>query len=460
MDFRSLLGSLAKGHVDSLSESPWADLAVGKRRPNAPPALVLTPSQQAISDMHSGAMEHLNQPLSEPTASVTSMPVADTQMATPPQNDTPVEIPATAPGGAVDQRVTGILDQPPPGQPQVSPTGNDIPPTTAAMPVDMAQVPPGTQPPDPHDLATQKIQAANDAARLGVIDKMQQPLPGKNNKWKSIGLAIATSAYNATHPNDVQQVKNWEQFQKDKAIATAQNNAAQMGAIQTANTAEDQKQAQIDYTLGRNPTALEKIRSAAKTAAERQASIDLRAVVRSKKFDPANPAHVALAKTAGLNPDDMAGWDDTKHDFKTVNGRVYEWKKDHFEPTNLPNSEKDQMTDIDVTNENGITKTYRVPLKDEARFAVQMSIAGNNIKSREKIAGEQIGARKEIANNQLGQRDKEFQQKLQTDIAAKKQAGQYKRIEYESKITQALNAKPPLITQAQADAFMKLLPPD
>ena len=117
-------------------------------------------------------------------------------------------------------------------------------------------------------------------------------------------------------------------------------------------------------------------------------------------YDVNNPAHRQLAKTAGIDPEDMKGWDDRNPVTKQVGDTLYKLNRDTgaFESTGIKDDAK-TATDYDVVMPNGEKRTYKVLPKDAARFATQMQIAGANIKSREQIASDRNTTQANVASS-------------------------------------------------------------
>ncbi len=80
MDFRNLLNGVLSSHIGNLADSQWADMIAGKKKPNDPPIMSLTPGQQAMVDTHTGMAETQNGRIGTTTAppmTVAPLPVGD-----------------------------------------------------------------------------------------------------------------------------------------------------------------------------------------------------------------------------------------------------------------------------------------------------------------------------------------------------------------------------------------------
>lgn len=111
----------------------------------------------------------------------------------------------------------------------------------------------------------------------------------------------------------------------------------------------------------------------------------LKQLVGMKYFDPNNPAHIALAKRANVDPTAMNGWDDRDPLRKQAAGRWYKYNRStgEYEPDgNLPTDESQTLVDFEIPDESGQVRIFKVPQKDAARLAQQMRILGINIKAR------------------------------------------------------------------------------
>jgi hypothetical protein len=110
-------------------------------------------------------------------------------------------------------------------------------------------------------------------------------------------------------------------------------------------------------------------------------------VVSLKRFDPNDPTHASLAKDAGLTPESLKGWDDTKDVEKQVNGTWYKLNKStgRYEPNeSLPADQAKTLTDYTVEMPSGETRTFRVTPDKAAGFATQMKALGVQVTSRER----------------------------------------------------------------------------
>jgi len=391
---------------------PRAITIVGDPGPNEEAIInnqVIPPAQtqQLLANMQGQAIP----------AQTAAMPVDDPNIgigaqtaAMPVQTDTPQQIAQrnTTPVEAMPVGATPLATQPQPqealipgGTPVTSTTGATVPPATAATPVDV---------PDPHDVANQSIQSAADQARQAQIDARNAPVDPniKHSKWKNLGIALATSAYNATHPQDIQRVKNYGDWKKDRAIEQADSKAAQIGGIQTAQTIEELKQANIDNILGKNPTAIAKAKIAAETAANNQKIKARREWYLShRSFDgsKATPAERAELATFGETPETMDKYDYTDPKVHTVAGKAFKMnpRTGQYDAKEVLDNPNEASVAITVTDPHGIDHTYNVPSKEAATIQAGLAKTGMVIKGAADRNTATIQGRKDVATaNQEG----------------------------------------------------------
>ncbi len=149
-----------------------------------------------------------------------------------------------------------------------------------------------------------------------------------------------------------------------------------------------------------------------------QGDIALRSLLKLKHVDPTNTAQKALMVQAGLNPDDVKGWDDRNPITKQVNGVTYNLNRETgaYEQTNLPKDEAKTLTTYEVTMPDNTKRTYRVSQKDAAGFSTQVTKLGMQIDAANTRQD------KTIANDQEKQKALNAYRGAMTDIAKQRVA--------------------------------------
>ncbi len=180
-----------------------------------------------------------------------------------------------------------------------------------------------------------------------------------------------------------------EKMGNEMAIAKLQpqyNQAAKSEAdARESKLAEEWRRKQIENVDVDNKLNAIRVGNATTNAALKQ-------LTGLKHYDPNNPAHVAVAKAAKIDPATLAGWDDRKPFTKEVAGRtyVYNGTSKSFEPSNLPTNDAKTIVDFVVqvpTMDGGSEmRTYKVPQTDAARFSAQMAALGYQAEQRAKAA--------------------------------------------------------------------------
>ena len=219
------------------------------------------------------------------------------------------------------------------------------------------------------------------------------------------------------------------------------------------NLAEAERQAAFDAQMQDQQAMRENQRQAILERQERSAdTLQTRALSdlnKLKYFDPANPAHIALAKKAGVaNPEALQGWDDRNPIEKQVAGVTYRLNRSTgaYEPTNLPVDESKTLADYEITMPNGEKRTFKVSQKDAANFATQMHTLG-------------IRLEHQSAENQ---RDRTFQAKrdaarydFQVKLAQLKTATE--RVSFIQKERAAYQSENPDASPSEVEAYINAL---
>jgi hypothetical protein len=107
---------------------------------------------------------------------------------------------------------------------------------------------------------------------------------------------------------------------------------------------------------------------------ERLKSAALSKINSLKTYDPKNQAMRRLAEQAGLNPDEVGGWDFRNPVEHSINGVRFRLNREtgKYEQTDLPVDEEKQL--VDFKTKDG--KTYRVSAKTAATLQTQFDTLG------------------------------------------------------------------------------------
>ena len=217
--------------------------------------------------------------------------------------------------------------------------------------------------------------------------------PPEKQKWWKEGLNLAFQTINKiVNPQDNSPIEFLGDAQKRRKIEGIQRQLAPLQANEAFNQQrrlgalnQEKTVADIDRTKAETTSIpiddelkRKQIEGNQQIARDRIASQALTNLNRLKHFDPKNPSHAALAQQAGLNSEDLQGWDDRNPITKQVAGVTYQYNRDtqSFEPSNLPVEERNTTTDYQVTMPNGEVRNYKVAQKDAANFSTQMSTLG------------------------------------------------------------------------------------
>ena len=236
-------------------------------------------------------------------------------------------------------------------------------------------------------------ETTNNPNKEGFSEVVTAPGKDRDKKWSiwdKIGSALigwaggglAGGIRGATDRNFMEKLGDENQ----RARLLPQIAAEQQ--IEKYNQDRQLQEARIQDIPADNELKRQQIEAQRSTKKAQIAAQALTRVTGLKYFDPTNTAQRKLAEDAGLNPDDLKGWDDRNPIVKKVGDTSYQYNRETgtFEPSNLPKDEAKTLTSYDVTMPNGEKRSFQVPQKDAARFAQQMNIVGAQIASREKVA--------------------------------------------------------------------------
>jgi len=350
-----------------------------KRKPNQKPVGMALPSEMAIGEIQQGAEEAI--PQSALTQEVDQgKPLAGS----------PFEL-ADSEQSATRQ---GIADEPSNADNiyagQVNPTVVD----TEAQQM-------GAMRPDNTALISEKPLQKNrrdaladdiDLAQTEYQAATQAPVQ-KQSFWKDFGAKLIQGA-DAFFNGNRAPIVGWGKLKHDYAVKEAEGKLNPLLAMQKQQQDTDLRQAQIDTIPIDDQNRRDQIANQKQIADERIKSQAQAKLYGSKIFDVKNPAHRAMAKSAGLNPDTMASWDFNNAEKVTINGEVFTRDRTTGEYTpakGLPASEKDKIVAIDVAvpgekNLDGSQKIrkFNVPQSQAATMSNSLQQAGLQIEAAEK----------------------------------------------------------------------------
>jgi len=379
LDFKKLLRKYADGQHFDAETADAVDMLPAPS--NAAPEVELTPSQQAVQGFTEG--------ISAPPASITPVQTDPSAM-----NSSPIvsrETPAMPSQEAV---ITN---------PQPMALSASDPESVRPRYVDE---------PTPYDKAKRDVQFFRD-----------QPIK-KEKLWKDILAKTITGANAFFNPDPSNRIEGFGKVKRDNAVRDAEARLAPLEKQRQTDQAFEFNQAKINDIPIDNELKRQQIENQRLAKQEQVKASTLNKLSALKHFDPKNAAHASLAKQAGLNPDDLKGWDDRNPIEKTVAGVSYRLNRDsgQYEPTNLPADETKTLTDYEVEMPNGEKRKYRVSQRDAASFSTQMTALGarleatatENAKSREFQSSENEKNRQQRQQQFL----MNFQQKTANDLRA------------------------------------------
>lgn len=259
----------------------------------------------------------------------------------------------------------------------------------------MTAAPPNSPKPDVQAILNQQIPSSvADAFKQNpalsdreqaYADVEKYSKPEKTNPWLN-GLFVALQGIEKIFTPNNKPIQSLGEVRQAEKLGRAEARIARV---------EARRKAQQDYEYNKARTAtipiddenkrLE-IESRQTVAAQRAKDVALGQLNRLKHYDPNNVAHKRLAERAGIDPEELTGWDDRNPYTKTVAGitYVYDRTDQTFKPSNIPADESATLTDYKVKMPNGEFQTFKVAQKDAARFATQMQVLGAQIEAAER----------------------------------------------------------------------------
>lgn len=222
----------------------------------------------------------------------------------------------------------------------------------------------------------------------------------KNNPNGGFLENLGSALGNATVGGTLDRTQN-ETRNKEKDLAKAMQTYGIQNQITDDALGHTTKLAQIDNIYNDNEQKRRdsadrkdydnrKLLADTEESKTRQQTQSLTNLNRLKYFDPHNPTHAALAKSAGLSPENLKGWDDRSPITKTVAGTVYKFNREvgNFEPTDLVDKSK-SLVDFVVTSEDGQRHIYKVPEEKAANFQNQQSMLGKKVELAQALQANQ-----------------------------------------------------------------------
>lgn len=244
----------------------------------------------------------------------------------------------------------------------------------------------------------------------------------KPSAWKDYGYALVSGVNN--YFNKTNDNRTYSEIKRDRRVAQIapqvelmrQKRKQEQDAIDTQIN-RDYKVAQTRTIPIDDENRRLQIEGQQAVAAQRGKDTALGQLTKLKHYDPQNTAHKKLAERAGLDPEELTGWDDRNPYTKAVAGTTYIYDRTDqtFKPSNLPADESATLTDYQVKMPNGEFRTYKVAQKDAARFATQMQVLGAQI---EAAAQRQQAGFQQAANMEtLRQQGQQTLAKLRSELA-------------------------------------------
>lgn len=238
----------------------------------------------------------------------------------------------------------------------------------------------------------------------------------KTNPWLN-GLFVALQGIEKMFKPNERPIQSLGEVRQAEKLGKAEARIARV---------EARRKAQQDYEYNKARTAtipiddenkrLE-IESRQTVADQRAKDVALGQIIRLKHYDPNNVAHKRLAERAGIDPEELTGWDDRNPYTKSVAGitYVYDRTDQTFKPSNIPADESATLTDYKVKMPSGEFQTFKVAQKDAARFATQMQVLGAQIEAA--AQRQQAGFQQATNMETLRQQGQQTLAKLRSELA-------------------------------------------
>jgi hypothetical protein len=106
---------------------------------------------------------------------------------------------------------------------------------------------------------------------------------------------------------------------------------------------------------------------------------------RNSSFNPQTATDAQRRELAefGETPESIGIYDNTNPNFKQIGGVTFEWNNatKTFDATNLPTDASKEIVEYTVTDNNGIKRTFAVPVDKAASLTNSLRVAGMNIEA-------------------------------------------------------------------------------
>jgi hypothetical protein len=258
---------------------------------------------------------------------------------------------------------------------------------------------PPPEPPSPYDAAKKDYESAVAAPAE------KQPL------WKQVLFVALQGVKQAATGDFSQPIQFLGNAKRDYKIQQAGARYGPLRKQKEADIADQYATARTTNIYADNQYQQDRLKDLREYRESTRREGALKKVVGLKRLDPANAAHAAALRAAGLRPEDVKGWDDSNPVEKTVAGVSYRLNKSTgaYEPTNLPVDESKTLVDYKVKTPDGEMRTFKVAQKDAANFATQMNALGMRLAQSES----QFQRRHALDQAKFSQAKQVFQQTIE-----------------------------------------------
>lgn len=239
---------------------------------------------------------------------------------------------------------------------------------------------------DPAKPAYENASDEYNAAAAAPIEK--QPL------WKQ-ALFVGLQAVKNVAMNQDQPIQLLGNARHDYKVGQAGRKLEPLQKQRKFEMDRQLEQARINDIPYDNETKRIELESRRQDAVGRLQDRALSELRRSKKFDSKNPADRQAAERAGIDPDSIPSFDNSRPFIKTINGVTYEYKNGAFVPSGLPNEE---TVDYEIDGEK-----FKIPVKDAAKLKTQMKTFGIKMEESQRQFNQKMGLAREKFNQAKSQ---------------------------------------------------------
>lgn len=249
-------------------------------------------------------------------------------------------------------------------------------------------------------------------------DALQAP-PEKSKWWKNVGIIAAQVASNIANPNHQVKIQNWGAQKKQNRVQQILSQLGPLEQLQQSNQDRSQKyeewrnkqaliKAQTENYGADNAFNADRLRQQQDEGIAKRQSTARSELFKGKIYDPGNMAHRGRAQDAGYDPDKMGAWDFSNPAKATINGEtfVYDRVDGSWQPSGLPASEKDKLTEFSVTVPGEKNpRVFKVPQDKAASLSASLAAAGMQIEA----ANTRAAARLKLDEAKFSQSKQEFE---------------------------------------------------